>query len=92
MRFALAMGTMAAVLVAGSTSLAPSVALASQTPGAAAATGSKLRVPIEYYKLPNGLKVILSRDMTTPTACVAVYYNIGFRNEPKDRTGFAHLF
>jgi predicted Zn-dependent peptidase len=23
---------------------------------------------------------------------VAAYYNIGFRNEPRDRTGFAHLF
>ena len=53
---------------------------------------AQLQVPVEYYKLPNGLKVVLSRDMTTPTACVAVYYNIGFRNEPKDRTGFAHLF
>ena len=52
----------------------------------------KLQVPVEYYKLPNGLKVVLSRDTTTPTACVALYYNIGFRNEPKDRTGFAHLF
>jgi predicted Zn-dependent peptidase len=52
----------------------------------------KLQVPVEYYKLPNGLKVVLSRDTTTPTACVAVYYNIGFRNEPKNRTGFAHLF
>jgi predicted Zn-dependent peptidase len=49
-------------------------------------------VPVDYYKLPNGLKVVLSRDTTTPTTCVAVYYNIGFRNEPRDRTGFAHLF
>src|SRR5689334_12639016 len=49
-------------------------------------------VPIDYYKLPNGLKVVLSRDTTTPTVVVAVYYNIGFRNEPRDRTGFAHLF
>ena len=49
-------------------------------------------MPVDYYKLPNGLKVVLSRDTTTPTACVAVYYNIGFRNEPRDRTGFAHLF
>jgi zinc protease len=57
---------------------------------AAASTG--LQVPVEYYTLPNGLKVVLSRDTTTPTAAVAVYYNIGFRNEPKDRTGFAHLF
>ena len=57
-----------------------------------AASTTKLQIPVEYYKLPNGLKVVLSRDTTTPTACVAVYYNIGFRNEPKDRTGFAHLF
>lgn len=49
-------------------------------------------VPVEYYKLDNGLKVILSQDDTSPTALVAAYYNIGFRNEPKDRTGFAHLF
>ena len=49
-------------------------------------------VPVEYYKLPNGLKVVLSRDTTAPTAVVAVYYNIGFRIEPRDRTGFAHLF
>src|SRR5690606_14216649 len=34
----------------------------------------------------------LSEDHTAPTAVVAVYYNIGFRNEPRDRTGFAHLF
>ena len=51
-----------------------------------------LTIPIEYYKLPNGMKVVLSRDTTTPTAIVAVYYNIGFRVEPKNRTGFAHLF
>src|SRR4051812_43939159 len=60
----------------------------------AAAQGSptRLSIPVDYYKLPNGLKVVLSRDTTTPTAVVAVYYNIGFRNEPRDRTGFAHLF
>jgi predicted Zn-dependent peptidase len=67
-----------------------------QTAGAAtaqpAARPGRLEVPIDYYKLPNGLKVVLSRDTTTPTVCVAVYYNIGFRNEPRNRTGFAHLF
>ncbi|HXW09478.1 MAG TPA: pitrilysin family protein, partial [Steroidobacteraceae bacterium] len=47
---------------------------------------------MDYYKLPNGLKVVLSHDATAPTAVVAVYYNIGFRIEPRDRTGFAHLF
>ncbi|HEX8652027.1 MAG TPA: pitrilysin family protein [Pyrinomonadaceae bacterium] len=49
-------------------------------------------VPVDYYKLKNGLKVVLSEDKTSPTVVVAVYYNIGFRIEPKDRTGFAHLF
>lgn len=49
-------------------------------------------VPVEYYKLDNGLKVVLSPDQTAPTVTVAVYYNIGFRIEPKNRTGFAHLF
>lgn len=52
----------------------------------------QFQVPVHYYELDNGLKVILSPDNTSPTAIVAVYYNIGFRLEPKDRTGFAHLF
>jgi predicted Zn-dependent peptidase len=58
----------------------------------AQAPARRLNVPIDYYTLPNGLKVVLSRDTTAPTAVVAVYYNIGFRVEPKGRTGFAHLF
>lgn len=55
-------------------------------------SGNGFKVPVEYYKLDNGLKVVLSEDKTSPTVVVAVYYNIGFRIEPKDRTGFAHLF
>ena len=35
---------------------------------------------------------MLSPDHTAPTVCVGVYYRIGFRIEPRDRTGFAHLF
>src|ERR1700676_271432 len=58
----------------------------------AAAEGQEFRVPVEYYKLPNGLRVVLSPDHTVPTVCVGVYYRIGFRIEPRDRTGFAHLF
>jgi len=53
---------------------------------------AEFKVPVEYYKLPNGLRVVLSPDHTAPTICVGVYYHIGFRIEPKDRTGFAHLF
>ena len=53
---------------------------------------SGFHVPVDYYKLPNGLRVVLSEDHTAPTITVAVYYRIGFRIEPRDRTGFAHLF
>jgi zinc protease len=52
----------------------------------------EFHVPVEYYKLSNGLRVVLSPDHTAPTVCVGVYYRIGFRIEPRDRTGFAHLF
>ena len=51
-----------------------------------------LKIPVTYYKLDNGLKVVLSQDKTAPIIAVGVYYNIGFRIEPKNRTGFAHLF
>jgi zinc protease len=52
----------------------------------------EFKIPVEYYKLPNGLRVVLSPDHTSPIICVGVYYHIGFRIEPRDRTGFAHLF
>ena len=58
----------------------------------AAAPPSGINIPIDYYKLDNGLKVVLSRDTTAPTVTVGVYYHIGFRIEPRGRTGFAHLF
>ncbi len=53
---------------------------------------SGFQVPVEYYQLDNGLKVVLSENKESPTVVVAVYYNIGFRIEPRNRTGFAHLF
>ena len=51
-----------------------------------------LNVPVVYYKLPNGLKVVISEDHIAPVVTVGVYYSVGFRVEPKGRTGFAHLF
>ena len=68
------------------------VAIALAVGSAATAQSRPPTVPIEYQKLENGLKVVMSRDTSSPTAVVGVYYNIGFRIEPKDRTGFAHLF
>lgn len=53
----------------------------------------KLRpLEIEYYRLSNGLRVVLNPDNSVPVVSVAVYYDVGSRNERKGRTGFAHLF
>jgi zinc protease len=60
--------------------------------GARAQVPARLHIDTQYYTLPNGLKVVLSRDPSVPTATVGVYYGIGFRLEPRNRTGFAHLF
>ena len=62
------------------------------TLGLSSLQAKPLNVPVVYYKLPNGLKVVISEDHIAPVVTVGVYYNVGFRLEPKGRTGFAHLF
>jgi zinc protease len=47
---------------------------------------------IEEFTLPNGLRVVLSPDRVMPVVSIAVYYDVGSRNEREGRTGFAHLF
>ncbi len=47
---------------------------------------------IEQYTLENGLRVVLNYDPAIPVVAVAVYYDVGSRNERMGRTGFAHLF
>lgn len=44
------------------------------------------------YDLPNGLKVLLHEDHSTPIVAVSVMYHVGSKNENPDRTGFAHFF
>ncbi len=53
---------------------------------------AKIDIPIEKYKLDNGLRVILSRDNTLPVVAVYIVYDVGARSEERGRTGFAHLF
>ena len=48
--------------------------------------------PIEEFTLGNGLRVVLSPDRAIPVVSIAVYYDVGSRNEKEGRTGFAHLF
>jgi predicted Zn-dependent peptidase len=42
--------------------------------------------------LPNGLRVLVHEDHTTPLAAVNITYYVGSRDEQDDKTGFAHLF
>lgn len=49
-------------------------------------------IDYQHFTLDNGLKVFVHQDMATPLATVNILYNVGSRDEEKDKTGFAHLF
>lgn len=49
-------------------------------------------VPLETFRLPNGLFVTVSEDHTAPIVAVNIWYHVGSANERAGRTGFAHLF
>ena len=51
-----------------------------------------LGFPVVRTQLDNGLRVIMSPDRSTPVVSVAVYYDVGSRNETHGHSGFAHLF
>ncbi len=55
------------------------------------ATGGNA-LPIQIFKLDNGLTLVVAEDHSSPTFGLSVVYNVGFRLEPKGRSGFAHLF
>jgi zinc protease len=42
--------------------------------------------------LPNGLKVVMHEDHSTPIVHAEIWYHVGSKNEKPGRTGFAHLF
>lgn len=63
--------------------------------GAAPTTGARgaaVLEGIEEHVLGNGLRVVLAPDRAVPVVAVNLWYNVGSRNEPPGRTGFAHLF
>jgi zinc protease len=50
------------------------------------------QIPIQQFKLDNGLRIVMSEDHSAPTYAISVTYNVGSHNERVGRTGFAHLF
>jgi zinc protease len=51
-----------------------------------------LEYPVVRHTLPNGLRVVVSPDHSTPTVTVNLWVDVGSRHEVAGRTGFAHLF
>src|SRR6267154_6818373 len=42
--------------------------------------------------LPNGLRVLSAPDRSSPTVAIQVWYHVGSKDDPQNRSGFAHLF
>src|SRR5690349_8917822 len=52
----------------------------------------RVNIPYETFTLANGLRVVVHTDRKAPVVAVSVWYNVGSKDEPAGRTGFAHLF
>jgi zinc protease len=53
---------------------------------------SRVDIPFQTFTLANGLRVVVHEDRKAPVVAVSVWYNVGSKDEPAGRTGFAHLF
>ncbi|KRE42071.1 M16 family metallopeptidase [Knoellia sp. Soil729] len=51
-----------------------------------------LDYPVHERTLPNGLRVVVSPDLSVPNVTVNIWVGVGSRHESVGRTGFAHLF
>ncbi|HEY8592088.1 MAG TPA: pitrilysin family protein [Sphingomicrobium sp.] len=80
-------------LLAAATVLTPPAFAQTQAPAAPISTLVKqVSIPHTSFKLANGLTVIVHEDHKAPVAALSVWYNVGAKDEPKGKTGFAHLF
>ena len=52
----------------------------------------EISIPHSLFRLPNGLTVIVHEDHKAPVVAVSVWYNVGSKDEPARKTGFAHLY
>ncbi|RDI98859.1 insulinase family protein [Dyella solisilvae] len=82
-----------ALLVAGLLSVSaglPAVA----APSAVVESAATAVPDIAYtrFTLSNGLTVVVHEDHKAPVVAVSIWYHVGSADEPKGKTGFAHLF
>lgn len=67
-------------------------AFAADKPAPVADLIAKVDIPYKQFALPNGLRVLVHTDRKAPIVAVSVWYHVGSKDEPKGKTGFAHLF
>ncbi|MDE2315641.1 MAG: insulinase family protein [Xanthomonadaceae bacterium] len=75
--------------------LATFVLIAAAWPPSSAHADDTLHVPAIQYRertLPNGLQVLSVENHASPNVAVQMWYHVGSKDDPKGRSGFAHLF
>ena len=70
------------------------VPAATPEPAAGPSPASPGIAPLAYVSrtLPNGLRVYSIRDTSTSNVSVQVWYDVGSKDDPRGRSGFAHMF
>src|SRR3977135_3386649 len=61
----------------------------------AIAASAQTKMPQMKFRerpLPNGLRVLSVVDKARPTVAINVWYHVGSKDDPAQRSGFAHLF
>lgn len=59
--------------------------------GSLTAISASVDIPIVHKVLPNGLNIYLSRVKYIPAVTVAVYYNVGSKDERDNERGLSHF-
>ncbi len=47
---------------------------------------------IKERSLANGMRIVSVQDSSSPTVSIHVWYDVGGKNDPPGRSGFAHMF
>src|SRR5688572_17907065 len=85
------MSRLKAIALTGATLAAIAIAapLAAQRSDLPVVTAPEIQ--FTQWKLANGLTVIALPDTTTATVTTSMWYDVGAKNGPEGRSGFAHL-
>jgi predicted Zn-dependent peptidase len=82
----------AALFVAVCLAFAPAFTFAASAPVPASVLAKSIDIPYQAFTLDNGLRVVVHTDRKAPVVAVQAWYNVGSKDEPNGKTGYAHLF